>query len=72
MSSLDPCPVPMLIVAVVGLNWSLQKPKAAKSAVSHTTSNSTPAQRSRETAILDDCSTLDEARQLPDDVHPSR
>ena len=69
VSSLDPCQVPMLIEGAVGLSWSLQKPKAAKSAVSHTTSSSTPAQRSRETAIRDDSSTLEEARQLPDDAH---
>ena len=71
VSSLDPCPVPMLVEAVVGPNWSPQKPKAAKSAVSHTTSSSTPAQRSRETAIRDDFSTLAEARQLPEHAHAS-
>lgn len=72
VSSFDPWSVPMLVEAAVGPNWSPQKPKAAKSAVSHTTSSRTPAQRSRETAIREDFSTLEEARQLPDDAHASR
>ena len=41
----------------------LQKPNAAKSAVSHNTSSNVPARNRRDDAIRDDCSTVREGRQ---------
>ena len=50
-------------VADAGSSSGLQKPRAATSAVSHSTSSKIPARPRRETAIRDDCTTVEGARQ---------